>query len=352
MSFVQRFGGAMNLNPHIHSLLPDGLFVPVDDGGATLTFVPLPEPTTPDIEALTFKIARRLTAVVERLCEDECETEAVFERTAAALREALATAVLPPLPKLGLDLHGLDPAAMSTPLCAKVAGFSLHAARVVPAPDRDELERLCRYGLRAPFSQERLTLREDGRVVYHLRRPWPNAAGATCLVLDPTQFLRRLAALVPAPYTNLVRYHGVFAGRSRWRPRLPEPPGKDTGEDAEPRSQPQPESDDRPDPTSVETPAKSQPPLPDASARRRRRSLPWAELLMRVLFLDALTCPRCAASMVVLALISDPQVLRKILVHLGLPADVPPVAPAVHRCVEEPLFDQDAASAAPARSPP
>ena len=50
-------------------------------------------------------------------------------------------------------------------------------------------------------------------VVYHLRRPWPNAAGATCLVLDPTELLRRLAALVPAPYTNLGRYHGVLAGR-------------------------------------------------------------------------------------------------------------------------------------------
>jgi len=101
---------------------------------------------------------------------------------------------------------GIDPEAMSTPLCAKVAGFSLHAARVVDASDRAGLERLCRYGLRAPFSQERLRLREDGRVVYQLRRPWPNAAGATCLVLEPLELLRRLAALVPAPYTNLVRY--------------------------------------------------------------------------------------------------------------------------------------------------
>ena len=121
------------------------------------------------------------------------------------------------MPKLGRDLHGLDPQAMSTPLCAKIAGFSLHAARLVHAHDRDALERLCRYGLRAPLSQERLTLRDDGRVVYHLRRPWPNATGAHCLVLEPTEFLRRLAALVPAPYANLVRYHGVFAGRSHKR---------------------------------------------------------------------------------------------------------------------------------------
>lgn len=210
VSFVQRFGGALNLNPHVHSLLPDGLFVPGDEGGGRLAFVPLPEPTPADLEALTFRIARRLTAVIERHCADECETQAVLERTAAAIRQALATAVEPPLPRLGLELLGLDHTATSAPLCAKIAGFTLHAARLVPAHDRDALEKLCRYGLRAPFSQQRLTRRDDGRVVYHLRRPWPNEAGATCLVLDPTELLRRLAALVPAPYTNLVRYHGVL----------------------------------------------------------------------------------------------------------------------------------------------
>lgn len=45
-------------------------------------------------------------------------------------------------------------------------------------------------------------------------------------VKNSSDFLRRLAALVAAPYTNLVRYHGVFAGRSRWRKRLPAPPRK------------------------------------------------------------------------------------------------------------------------------
>jgi hypothetical protein len=349
VSFVQRFGGALNLNPHVHSLLPDGLFVPGQQDSNELTFVPLPEPTTADIEALTLRIARRLTAVVERLCSDDCETQAVLERTAAALREALATAVEPPLPKLGLDLLGLDHTSFDAPLCAKVAGFSLHAARVVPAQDRDTLEKLCRYGLRAPLSQERLSLRGDGRVVYHLRRPWPNAAGATCLVLGPTEFLRRLAALVPAPYTNQVRYHGVFASRSRWRARLPEPPGKEADTDAEPRSQLESRFENRREDAAQHTPAAPPTPLRDTGSRRRR-SLPWAQLLMRVFFIDALICPRCEASMLVLALISEPEVVRKILLHLGLPADVPPPAPAVP--TDEAFFDDDANVSDPARPPP
>ena len=54
-------------------------------------------------------------------------------------------------------------------LCANVEGYCLHAARTVSAGDRARLERLCRYGLRAPFSQERLSLLPDGRVRYRLR---------------------------------------------------------------------------------------------------------------------------------------------------------------------------------------
>jgi hypothetical protein len=33
VTFVQRFGGALNLNPHLHSVLPDGLWVAVFDDG-------------------------------------------------------------------------------------------------------------------------------------------------------------------------------------------------------------------------------------------------------------------------------------------------------------------------------
>ena len=71
VSFVQRFGGALNFNPHVHCLLPDGLFVAGAESDATLAFVPLPEPTQADIEALTLKIARRLTAAVEKMCADD-----------------------------------------------------------------------------------------------------------------------------------------------------------------------------------------------------------------------------------------------------------------------------------------
>jgi hypothetical protein len=56
---------------------------------------------------------------------------------------------------------------------------------------------------------------------------------------------------------------------------------------------------------------------------------------MRVLSVDALTCPRCSAPIVVLAFITDPGVLRKILEHLGLPSSDPPRGPSLFERPEE-----------------
>ncbi len=45
----------------------------------------------------------------------------------------------------------------------------------------------------------------------------------------------------------------------------------------------------------------------------------WADLMRRGFDLDVLACPRCGGRMRLLATIEDPQVIRQILAHLGLP---------------------------------
>jgi hypothetical protein len=232
------------------------------------------------------------------------------------------------------------------PLCASVAGFSLHAAQNVPAHDREALERLCRYGLRAPFSQERLSRRPDGKVVYRLRRAWPHAGGATHLVLEPHDFLRRLAALVSFPYSHGVRRHGVFANRSRFRRRLPAPPPSRFAEEMElppvltaVAVTPGETGEERAAAAAAgavtvagsgSTPETS---CPRTGSIPRRQRAPWAQLLRRVLQVDALACPHCSTRdrtvpMTVLAFLSDPQVVGKILKHLGLPTTAPALAAA------------------------
>jgi len=231
----------------------------------------------------------------------------------APVLAANADAIHLPGPRLlpGMTANIAEP---GKPLCAKVDGFSLHAARTVEAADREGLERLCRYGLRSPLSLERLSVGPEGQVRYQLRKPWID--GRTEIVIEPIAFLRRLAALVPAPYTNLVRYHGVFANRSRDRYRIPLPPGVEPPE-------PIPDVDSSASEDGADTTA-------DDAARPavRPRRLGWAKLLLRVLRVDALTCPECATSMTVIAFLTDPQVLTRILDHLGLPSSPPSLAPA------------------------
>ena len=63
--FLQRFGSAINLNPHFHALVVDGLycqtslFKPVE-------FHPLPEPTDQDIADVTWRIHTRVLGLLQK----------------------------------------------------------------------------------------------------------------------------------------------------------------------------------------------------------------------------------------------------------------------------------------------
>ncbi len=85
---------------------------------------------------------------------------------------------------------------------ARWNGLDLHAGLVVPAGQRERLERVCRYVLRPPVTSERLGLTPDGRVRLALKHPW--ADGTTHAVFDPVEFLGRPAVLVPRARVNLI----------------------------------------------------------------------------------------------------------------------------------------------------
>jgi hypothetical protein len=94
-------------------------------------------------------------------------------------------------------------------------GFSLNAAVLCQPYQRDRLERLCRYVTRPAICLERLTVRADGQIQYELKNPFRD--GTTHILFSALDFLSKLAALVPRPRHNLVRYHGVFAPNARKR---------------------------------------------------------------------------------------------------------------------------------------
>ena len=88
---VQRFGSALPLNVHFHTLVPDGVFVADGAGGAR--FVPLPAPTDDDVADIGARAARRILRLVDGDEPDHGDDE---DHQAAALFTDAARAPVGP----------------------------------------------------------------------------------------------------------------------------------------------------------------------------------------------------------------------------------------------------------------
>jgi hypothetical protein len=159
--------------------------------------------------------------------------------------------------------------------------------------------------------------------LYHLKRRWRD--GTNRVVFEPLEFLERLAALVPAPRFNMIRYSGVLAPAASWRARLV------------PRRQAQEATQSSAflggiasmalssaGPENHTVCAESALPLP---RKHRPKQYAWAELLKRVFAIDALKCEHCGGRMRILCAVNPPEAIRKILDCLGMPIRAPPIAP-------------------------
>jgi len=177
--FVQRFGSALNLNLHFHALVLDGVFTRDPRGEAC--FHSLPEISEQDAERLLEKIRTRISAALRRRGllppEDDLDDSLAPEAPLFAACQAASVSGLIALgPQAGRRVSrlGRDPllARLSTasPDSATFDGFTLHNRVCIAARDRSRLERLCRYVSRPPLANERLSLREDGRLSVKLRR--------------------------------------------------------------------------------------------------------------------------------------------------------------------------------------
>ncbi len=214
------------------------------------------------------------------------------------------------------------------PLCADCDGFSLHAGVRVAAGDRRRLEHLARYAGRPAIAASRLVLLEDGRVAYSLKKRWKD--GTTAVVMAPEVLIERLLALVPRRRRHLVTYPGVLgpaAGlRSRVVPGWVEGEGADEAE----RSAPPGADDEAGERTSTAILAQRRGrrrTVPHAPQVRGRR-YPRAELLRRVFEVEALVCPHCGGRRRLLAAVTAPEAIERVLRSMGLASEAPELAPA------------------------
>jgi hypothetical protein len=209
--------------------------------------------------------------------------------------------------RVGDEIDSGNAEAKSASCCAMVEGFSVHAGVSVPA--------------RGPISNERLSLLPDGRLRYKLKRRWND--GTTAVIYEPMELMERLAALVPPPRFNIVRYYGVLAPASSLRRYIIPRDKPETG------------------PVHPGCLAKAEASAAEeAEAKRSKnpKNYSWAQLLKRVFEVDILICPRCGSKMRVLCATHPPDAIHKILTCLGLPSRAPPIAPARPVVVEDRSF--------------
>ena len=155
--------------------------------------------------------------------------------------------------------------------------------------------------IRPPLASGRLRQLDADTLTYTLKTPW--ADGTTHLVLSPLELIEKLAALVPPPRLNLIRYHGVLAPTAGDRAAIV--PGPHAAADEA-----------------------------SCCARHPRQGQPspyrhsWATLLARVFRLDVTTCPDCGGPMKIIAALTNPRSIHRCLQGMGLPPRAPPIAPA------------------------
>ena len=303
---VQRFGSAINLNVHFHTLIPDGVFDVERPGRAR--FVGLPAPSEDELERILTTVIRRVTHHIAR----DREVERAIEEDALAELQAA---------EVDRRMRFPDPFKHARHSVA-LDGFSLHAGVRIHENDREGLERLCRYAVRPPFALHRLSQAPDGNLLYRMKRA---RGGSLFLPLTPDQLLARIATLVPPPRTHAIRYHGVFAPNSKDRARVV-PEHFQTPERSPAALQPAVPPASPSEPSPFQLSPQPAPVTGDSDRLGPRYRVPWAELLRKVFSLDVLSCPQCGGRMQLIAFIAEAGVARRILDHLGLPSTGPPVA--------------------------
>jgi Putative transposase/Transposase zinc-binding domain len=313
VTFIQRFGSVINVNLHFHCVFLEGVYLDRTEAGLTPRFVTGEPPTDADIAAVITKISHRVIRKLHQLGYLEAGLDAAvatgydpLRDDAPELARTMAASVQQRLAfgertgqqvrriSSGFGAEGEAP-RRTGPRCASVKGFSLHANTQVPAHRRDQLERLIRYTARGAVSLERLAQDANGDLVYTFTHPWSD--GTPGIRLSPVELLEKLAALVPLPRVHLVRYGGCLAPHSHLRGAI--------------------------------IPTTRQQGLEEQEDRTASPRWSWAWLLKRVFALDMARCPWCQwGTLRIIAAITHGEVIRKILQHLKLSADPPPIAPA------------------------
>ena len=261
VTFFQRFGSSLNVHPHYHNCIIDGLFL-LQDNELIFHEVSVNQEI---VESILNNVRKRVLSLFKRrryLQPEEVSNMLIWD-------------------------HG--------------GGFSIDASVRIEAYDRDGLERLIRYCARPIFASNRLKwTKGHKKLIYESSKPLPN--GRMSITLDPLELIEKLSLLIPPPRKHRHFYHGVLAPNSSLRKKVAAKANLVVNKDIKEKVQ--------------------------VESQKLLFKSRWAKLLARIYEVNPLICSNCGQEMEIIAFITTPKEVYKILDHIGEPTKSPPLSPA------------------------
>lgn len=184
VTFIQRFGSALNLNIHFHILFLDGVYLTHGDGTRQV-FHPIKAPCKSELQMLLHTISTRLGwyLVKEGVLEQDIENSYLNldGLEADPLRQVHGHSITYRIavgPQQGRKVFTLQTAPPREDddrfrQVVKAVRFSLHAGVATQAHQRSKLERICRYVARPAIYEKRLALNASTQthIIYQVHGP-------------------------------------------------------------------------------------------------------------------------------------------------------------------------------------
>ncbi len=294
ITFIQRFGGSLNLNIHFHTLFLDGVYFKNKKlNKESIAFKKIKPPSINEVRETNLKIKKRFIRALRKkeLIEDyeEGNTQFIFPEFSPILEKGHASSIQRKIAwgkrkgkKVLLvgKLYDLPWEEFSGKRSSYIDGFSLHANVAIGKKNREGLERLCRYTTRPAIAESRLTKDSEGSILYELKKPYKD--GTTHVKFSQLEFMEKIMCLIPPPRHHLIRFHGVLAPNNSWRSSI----------------------------------------VPKKKIQKKTGKnvywIPWAELLKRTFEVDSLSCKKCNHTMKIVAVILEQKIIQKIMNCLGI----------------------------------
>ena len=239
---IQTFGDFINFNPHLHIVATDGCFY--NDGEFMIGNVPNP----------------------------------------SGLKEVFQIEVLEMLKKEGLITDFIIQNMSSW----EHSGFNIYCGNAIESENEQGIEKLGRYIVRAPISQERMEYIPDfkshdgiAKVIYRSKN------SRSSKTFDAIEWCAKVVSHIPNKGEQLVRYYGFYSNKSRGQRKKAETDNKI--------------------PSLVST---------DISKKKFKKN--WARLIQKIYNVDPLKCKKCGNKMRIISFIEEEIIIQKILKHLGL----------------------------------